>query len=348
VTVPEWQRVPPTFTLQPFICSCGPINPAAYTTDTSITVKAVFSCSTDVSSAQIRAANGYFGQLGNISQQAVSFSGGASGSVTFTVNDPTPDQILAFYQDWHWYCEDINGGGSIEENVGISISRIYTVLDRPQSPWATSGQSEPWVEGLKKSVAWAWGETTPEGAAEEIAQELFSNGGGLYDIYYGAAHYGYPNFDMTDLLSNLPSVGIVNCYDIGRSLVSFANLVGCGLTYRFSQPFGYLNCIYAIGRGWANNPFYGNSYYDPNPIVNGDWSYSQGRSSFGNHAFGSISDDIFDACLTVDTDGDPDYGPPFTETWMIDETWNDYKSKVVDNYPSTSTGYPSSPSFSIY
>lgn len=348
VTVPEWQSVPHTFTLKPYRCAYGPINPAAYITGRSITVKAVFSCSTDVTGAKLRAADGYFGQLGNVDQQTISFSGGTSGTVTFQVSDPTPDQIMSFYQDWHWYCADINGAGSGEETIGVSISKIYTVLAQPQSPWATSGQSEPWVDGLKKSVAWAWGKTTPEGAAGEIAQELFSNAGGLYDIYWGAAHYGYPNLNLTSFLNNMPSVGTVNCYDMGRSLVSFANLVGCGLNYRYSSPFGYLNCINAIGRGWTNNPFYANSYYDSNPIVNGDWGSSQGRSGFGNHAFGAISDDIFDACLTADTDSDPDYGPPFTETWMIDEPWTGYKSKVVDNYPSTSTGFPSSPSFTVY
>jgi hypothetical protein len=82
--------------------------------------------------------------------------------------------------------------------------------------------------------------------------------------------------------------------------------------------------------------------------VDGDWSSSQGRSRFGNHAFGAISDDIFDACLTVDTDSDPDDGPPFDETWMLDEPWTGYKAKVVDDYPAITTGYPSSPSFSVY
>ena len=123
VVVPEWQSVLPGFTLKPYLCSCGPINPAAYIVDTSITVKAVFSASTDVSSAKVRASNGSYGRLGNIDQQVVAFSGGTSGEIIFQVSDPTPSWVSSFYQDWHWYCEDINGSGSGEEPAPLMSSQ---------------------------------------------------------------------------------------------------------------------------------------------------------------------------------------------------------------------------------
>ncbi len=337
VSVPEWVKAEET-------------SPAAYIKNKSITVKAVFSAASGVTSAKIRGALQY-GYLGDVPQITVSFNGGTSGAVSFQVSGLTPNQVKYYTQRWKWYSEDVNSSGSAEVHLGDSRNRVYSVLAQPQSPWTTSGSSEPWTEVLRKSSIWAWGETTPEGAAEKIAQELFSNTGGLYDTVSGASSYtlhGYgATYHLTDFLDNLPNIGVVNCYDMGKSVVTFSNALGCGLNYRFSGPFGYLNCIYAIGRGWTNNPFYSNPSYNSNPIVPEDWSYVDGRSRFGNHAFGSISDNIFDACLTVDTDGNPDYGPPFTETWMLDEPWLDYKTKVVDNVPSTNTAFPSTYTFDI-
>ncbi len=332
VHVPEWEKAKQSY-------------PAAYIKNKTITVKAVFSAAPGVTGAKIRAAKMY-GNLGDISQKTVTFSGGTSGSVSFNVSANTPGTIQYFSQRWRWYCADVNTTGSAEVHLADSKNTIYIVLAQPQSPWTTSGQTEPWTDALTWSCYWANGETTPEGAAEKITKKLFKNVGGLYDTTWGAPSYG--SFNLTAFLNNIPNIGVVNCYDMGKSLVTFSNVVGCGLSYRYSSPFGYLNCIYAIGRGWANNPFYNNPSYNSNPIVPEDWSSANGRSGFGNHAFGSIADNIFDACLTVDTDGNPDFGPPFTETWMINRPWNDYKTKVVDNNPATGTGYPSAPSFTVY
>jgi hypothetical protein len=337
VPVPEWVKAEET-------------HPAAYIKDKTITVKAVFSAGSGVTSAKIRAVT-YYGLLGDAPQITVSFSGGTSGPVSFQISGLTPNQVRYYPQRWKWYCEDVNGSGSAEVHLGDSINKIYYVLAQPQSPWTTSGTTEPWADVLYYTCWWASGQTTPEGAADKVARRLFLYNGGLYDTYSGAPRYtntGYGGtFYLTNFLGNMPDIGIVNCYDMGKSLVTFSNVVGGGLTYRFSGPFGYLNCIYAIGRGWTNNPFYDNPMCDPNPIVPEDWGWAQGRSSFGNHAFGSISDNIFDACLTVDTDSNPDYGPPFTETWMLDEPWNGYKTKVVDDNPPTNTAYPSTYTFTI-
>lgn len=334
VPVPEWVKAQET-------------HPAAYIKNKTITIKAVFSAAAGVTSAKIRAAQ-YYSPLGDALQTTVSFSSGTSGAVSFQVSANTPNAIQYFYQRWNWYCEDINGSGGPEVHLAYTKNKIYVALAQPQSPWTTSGQSEPWLDVLYKSTIWAWGQTTPEGAADKITRQLFLNVGGLYDTYSGAPSYGGGgNFFLTNFLNNIPSIGVVNCYDMGKAVVTFSNVMGCGLSYRYSSPFGFLNCINAIGRGWTNNPFYSNPSCNPNPIVPGDWGYAEGRWGFGNHAFGSISDNIFDACLTVDTDSDPDYGPPFTETWMIDEPWTGYKTKVVDDYPSTNTGYPYTYTFII-
>jgi hypothetical protein len=334
VPVPEWMKAQES-------------HPAAYIKNKTITIKAVFSAAAGVTSAKIRGAQQY-GSLGDALQTTVSFSGGTSGAVSFQVSANTPNDIQYLYQGWKWYCEDINGSGGPEVHLADSINKLYIVLAQPQSPWTTSGQSEPWTDVLIYSTIWACGQTTPEGAADKITRQLFLNVGGLYDTYAGSPSYGGDGyFFLTNFLDNIPNIGVVNCYDMGKSLVTFANVVGCGLSYRYSDPFGYVNCIYAIGRCWTNNPFYEHPMIYPKPIVPGDWGFPEGRWSFGRHAFGSIGDNIFDACLTVDTDNDPDYGPPFTETWMIDEPWTGYKNKVVDNYPATNTGYPYTYTFII-
>ena len=44
---------------------------------------------------------------------------------------------------------------------------------------------------------------------------------------------------------------------------------------------------------------------------------------------------------------DPD-GPPHTETWMINEPWPDYKTKVVDNSPTGPDGPTGNPTFHTF
>ena len=88
--------------------------------------------------------------------------------------------------------------------------------------------------------------------------------------------------------------------------------------------------------------------YSPLIIVGGDDSY--GRAYFSNHAFAAIGDAsnpqyVYDACMKVDTDANPDYGPPFTESWLTGESWNiysgTYNQKVIDTYPTHD--YPTGP-----
>jgi len=171
VVVPEW-RSTGYYYLKSSLCSCGPGSPAAYIKGRSISIQAVFSSSPEVSSAEIWAARGFYGRLGDPVRQTVSFSGGTSGEVIFQVSGTTPEQILSFYQDWSWYGENVNGTGSEAEIFGTSLNPIYIVLAEPQLPWSASGQREAWVEVLRRSCTWAWGAATPRSAAEHIAKHL--------------------------------------------------------------------------------------------------------------------------------------------------------------------------------
>lgn len=337
VTIPEWKKATVTY-------------PAAYIKNKNITIRAEFSAAQGVDNCVMHADVG-FGSLGNVQSKTVSFALGnpRKGDAEFTVSNPTPNMIKSFYQKWDWYCEEINGTAITPIHLGSSKNRIYVVLAEPPAPWTTSGQSEPWAQALQKACWWANGQTTAAGAAEKVTQRLFNNVGGVYDTQGGAPFYpqyeppydsttGKGKFAMTMFLNNIPNVSTVNCYDMGKSLVSFSNVVGCGLAFRYSDPFGKLNCILPIGCGWTNDPFGGG-----NPIKDED----SNRTGFGNHAFGSISDNIFDACMKVDSDSNPDHGPPFTETWLINLPWSTYKTMAVDDKPSTNTGYPSTHSLII-
>jgi hypothetical protein len=320
VPVPEWVKAQET-------------HPAAYIKNKTITIKAVFSAGPGVTSAKIRATQ-QNGDLGDVLQKTVLFSGGTSGEVSFQLSVNTPNDIRYFYQAWNWYCEDIDGSGGAAVRLAYTKNKVYNVLAQPQSPWTTSGQSEPWTDVLLMTTFWAHGQTTPEGAAGEITRHLFLDTGGRYG---SSDSYNNESFDLTSFLDNIPNIGDVYCLDTARAVVTFSNVVGCDSFCEYSFPFGLLNCIKPIGRDWTNNPFYGQNGHHEDPIVPGDWGDAEGRSRFGAHAYGRIGDNIFDACLTVDTDSVPDYGPPFTETWMTDVPWTGYIAKVVDDDPGTNT-----------
>jgi hypothetical protein len=161
------------------------------------------------------------------------------------------------------------------------------------------------------------------------------------------------SFNLSSWLFNYrySNIGTVNCYDMGKAVVIFSNAMGANAKYTYVNPFGYLNCIKPVGRGWANNPFYDNPGCNPNPIVDGDWSSAQGRCRFGNHGFSRVSDYILDGSGgQVDVDADPDYGPPHTARELNGaDTWtNNYRYLVIDNYPVSYPGYPTDYGFSVY
>jgi hypothetical protein len=306
VLVPEWQKNKKNY-------------PAAYIHNSSLTVKAVFSAGTGVSSANIRAGV-HYGNLGAVSSKTVSFSGGTSGSVSFTISGATPNDVRYFYQKWKWYASDVNGSGSAEVHLGDSKNKIFVVLAQPPAPWTTSGQSEPWAEVLTKSCYWAIGETTILGAAEEVQHHVYEDLGGSY-VYWD--QYSGPttqDFEMTNFLSNIPVIGQVNCYDMGKTVVSFSNVLGCNLVYNYSSPFGQLNCEKAVGKPW----------------------YCE--ESFGNHAFGAFpSGNVIDACLTIDSDSNPN-APPHTNFWLTNIPWNTYNQMVVEN---ATAGTPAQYNFDV-
>ena len=347
VTVPEWTSV-------------GRRDPSAYViSQATVQVQAQF-CNfegEDVNSVVAKAHIDSSTGIGNLGTATVSFPGGTpniSSYVTFTSpSSNVPSTIGKYAFTWKWYVTTVNDS-ILESDADIGNTgthTYYTVITTPQAP-----MDEPWTEVLDYSCDWASGKSTASSAATEITKKIYGNVGGIYDTidgsYFYAGNYSTGSFNLSGFLNAIPSVDTLNCYDCGKALKIFSNAIGCNLVYQFSWPFGYVNCIKPIGKGWANNPFYDNPSYSSDPIVGEDDDSGDGRSSFGNHAMSARSGNVYDATLKVNTQVNPDtvmVNPPPIETWVIGQwNWSTYVSKVVDDNPSTETGNPTSYSFSVY
>ncbi len=332
------------------------IKPAAWIMNGSYSVQATFKADSSVASAQVWAETGMGGLNSSASPVTITFTGG-SGQGTFTV-DSVPTAVGKHSVEWNWKYKNVNGAPSADLDMGKTGNHIvYTVLGTPQAP-----QAVPWVGTLEIACTLAGGMNTADSAMREIWDDFYNNAGGIYDTAHGSPQYTgstTESFNLTNFIVNYGSgsIGTVNCYDMGKSVVVFANALGCSGVYTYVGPFGYLNCVKPIGRGWANNPFYDNDDYDSNPLVGGDtandgiFDNHAGRSAFGNHGFSRLAGYIFDASGgQVDVDGDPDFGPPFTAR-LLDghDTWSNlYQTRVIDNNPPYATAAPIDYSFSVF
>jgi len=339
-----------------YVAAGQTVKPAAWIAGGTHNVKATFSAASSVSQAKIWAETGLGGLASSASPILVSFSGG-TGTATFTANTP-PSSINKTTFSWNWRYKDVNGSPSSPVDTGETRGHLlYTVLANPTAP-----QAQPWVGTLDVACSVATGKTTAAEATREIWADFYYNAGGLYDTTSGAARYTGPwsqDFNLTKWLNNYATsnIGVVNCYDMGKAVVVFANALGCGAEYTYTNPFGYLNAVRPIGRGWTNNPFYeaticgGSSppSYCNQPIVAEDSSYPQ-RTSFGNHGFSRVAGQIFDGSGgRVDIDGNPDAAPHTPHELDGDDSWSSlYKTRVIDDNPISSPGTPTAYSFGVY
>jgi hypothetical protein len=321
------------------------VKPAAWVMGGSHSVRVRFAAVPALTSAQIFALGGLGGLASSGSPVTVTFSGGV-GTADFPVNSPPPAVARSLFT-WDWKHKS---GMTIHELGSTGEHRLYTVLATPQAP-----QAIPWVGALEVATKAAQGETTAAGATRKVWSELYNNAGGSYDTAGGAPKYTgglTTNFNLTLFLSNLAAtnIGVVNCYDMGKSVVIFANALGAGAEYTYTGPFGYLNLVKPIGKGWANNPFY--DYGPPfsaNPEVPED--STTGRSAFGNHAFARLAGQIFDASGgQVDTDGNPDASPAGLPRALDgNDSWaSSYRARVIDDVPASSPGVPTVYAFGVY
>lgn len=289
--------------------------PAAYVKGSRIAVQPGFTASDDVVNATLK-AYAASGSLGDIkTAQAFFYKNknkkkpplNESTENYFQVATNTPGKINSFYQQWDWYLIGIYDSPNTQEvHIGSTINKIYIILDVPQSPWTLSGDTAPWSDILDLCCQVARGESEPAAATGKITQFLYREVGAVYDktSHYPIDDGVFSDFQLTKFHRMIPNVHYANCYDMGKALVTYGNLLGCNLTLRYCRSFGALHCIKPVGEKWKPS------------------------ECFNNHAFASQGDNIFDASLKVNSRGNPDQ-KPYRAAWMINIPWCDYKEMVV-------------------
>ncbi len=217
-----------------------------------------------------------------------------------------PGTVRCFYQEWKWYRFPMEQEGGDEQLIATTINKVYVVLGVPQCPWSLYGDHAPWEQVLDLSTWAAHRVSTRKEAAGEIVKFLYRHIGATYTSspQYTCSDVN-SSFQLTEFLENLPAVGDVNCNDMGKALVIFANVLGCGMDLRCSNPFGELvNCIKPVGGEWCD------------------------VKEFSKHIFPTIGGHVFDAVLQWDSLGVISRSHHRPE-WVIDMPLSDYKSMML-------------------
>ena len=312
ITVPEWVKG-------------GQNKPGAYTKSTNVTIKARFTVSPSaITSAKVRATTAD-AILGNLGEQTITFASGVSTPeyVSFTPTNATPGAVGKGTVTWQWRTKHIEGSDLGDEaNINSSGPHtIYTVLATPTAPMA-----EPWTEVLDKSCVWANGQTTTTGAAGKVTDSIYTSGYEYDNVGGAPQYYDGGDFNLTECLSEWgDDTCDINCWDCAQMVAIFSNALGCTLqTYHITCSCnlqcpschhvftrGYLlNQIKPIGRDWTNDPFTANC-----------------RNLFTYHE--TAWPNIYDACLQVDSDGNPIMQPCIGEQ-PKNMAFGDYRDKFVD------------------
>lgn len=301
-------------------------SPAAYSIQSiagkTVTIQAKFFINTtDPVTVQVRASGG--GLLGDIDSFTVTFRNGVSTPEFVTV--PLNHQQIAAggvnRQDitWTW---GYQLPGSNWTPMATTQHRIYVVLALPTSPWVVSSNRSnsqlPWTAVLDYACQWAKGKTNATDAATAITQAVNGTLRLTYDRQQGAPAYALSDAygqriflcsEFLDYLSTGAGKGnTVNCSDCATVVTTFANILGCDLTEStmFSWNSGGLeafkcNKIIAIGGSDWEYPFPPGNQFAFHEVA---WT---GATSY--------TDNIYDACLQVDSSDNPwDWSSPTGHT----------------------------------
>lgn len=230
-------------------------------------------------------------------------NGDLTGFLTLNLDNPRIEEagVGAHTVEWQWEFRIPPD----EEWTPFHVSRhrIYTVLSRPNYPWAQFPFTDnnlglPWAEVLEHACEWARGARTAASAATRVTRRVNTLGPSLveYPCDGGASYYtcerSFNCGGFLDLLNGGDGNGFfLNCSDCASIVSSFSNILGCDIHpaemgYNFS-----LNPILLIG------------FVD-------DWSPACVQMGFGFHEAawtGQCREDdrVFDACLKIDGDEDP-------------------------------------------
>jgi hypothetical protein len=221
--------------------------PATYIMNSQVVVMAEFSAEKGITSATI-GADERGGELADIMEQTVHFpedpSGkrNSSGQIYFCLTDRIPKKVVRFKQVWKWYYKDAkrskSSGKGKPEFFAKTKNRIYIVFSKPGTPWYRRPNTAPWVDVMEKSYKWTVGKReSPEEAANEITKYLYEKMNGSWQRAPMYSEHRKGRFDLERFMKRIPNIGEVNCIDMSKALVTFANVLGCGLVYKQTSGF---------------------------------------------------------------------------------------------------------------
>lgn len=242
---------------------------------------------------------------------------GHSGWGTFKVSGHLGSTVRVSNITWQWqYLHPVTHHWT---NFEQTKHRIYVLLDTPTAPWQQAPYNAantqlPWTAVLDFACVWAHGATNADAAAGLITEHVYALGPGTitYDCPGGGgSHYSAGVFNCTKFLDRLhggPGNGqFVNCSDCATITSSFANILGCDLSQSKMGWSFSLKPLLAIGSNV--------------------WQTACGWGGFSYHEVAwkppcGGTDNIFDACLEVNTNPAP---PPYTGVLPKNMQFNVYK-----------------------
>lgn len=280
------------------------------------------------------------GRLGNLEPRTVAFSGGESDWVDFPISRWIPPQVDSFAQRWSWRAGRVewNGRGGWSDFLCATTGphRVYTTFAVPVAPWHPNGEDDdqnPWVDALEWACRVARKAGTQHEAASRITRAIYESKRFRYDVEEGAPNYiEAGEVLLTHFLGRMKGrIGRprreenwrirdgaeVNCTDCAAFVVSCANLLGCELWSSLMGGDDFLTNPYSV---IGNNPWTPPSW---------GWGFSYHEVAWTGECMGG--DLIYDACLSVDGDGDPSL-PPRRELLPIGMLFDDGSSNPPYSY----------------
>jgi hypothetical protein len=303
VTLPEWRRAA---SVNP---EDSPVSYAVARLDSPAVLAQVRRLEPTLAGGQLRA--GPSSPLGSVESTTVAFAADDDlVTVRATVSHQqlglrAPDVFDVIWQ-WQWRTDPADDWDDLDETE----LRVYVLLDVPTAPWqqspADAGNVQlPWTTVLDHACRWARGAGTAGAAAAQITQAVYDLAPEL--IEYGcpilaATQYSTPSFDCTAFLDRLRG-GLgngryVNCTDCATIVSTFANALGCDL---------WQSTMWTLAADGKLDPFFTNEIV---AIGASGWSTPCGWLGFNYHEVAwtgdcGVNDEVYDACLLVDGDGDP-------------------------------------------
>jgi hypothetical protein len=295
VVTPEWRR---------FISVNPEDSPAAYAIapakGNDLTILVLLS-STDPGMAFVEVRVEH-----HVRARPVNFVNGSTGPVAFELIHALASNGRVGIWDVTWRWEYREHPHNSWRQFDTTRHRLYNLFAVPTAPWLqapfnAANTQLPWTNVLDYACRWAHGATSPDMAAALVTQAVYALGPAIvtYDCPGGgSSHYSFPDFDGTAFLERLRG-GIgngiyVNCSDCATIVATFANALGCDL--------------------WQSRMGYGFALNELLSIGSTVWQTACGWPGFSYHEVAwesgcTVNDDVFDACLRVDGDGDPTTPP---------------------------------------